>query len=313
MKILFQSADADAQASLDLLARQLPQAHFDLWPKADREGQAGSEGHDVAVCWKPPPGFFRGRRFRAIFNMGAGVDALLQDPELPADTPIFRLEDAGMAEQMEEYVAWAALGYLRNMDVYARQQKRMEWAQLDPRPRENFSIGVMGLGLLGQRVARYLRAMGFPVRGWNRSERSIDGVTCYAGDAGLNEFLAGTQMLVCMLPLTPETQGVLNGALLAQLPRGAYLVSIGRGLHLVEADLLDALDSGHLAGALLDVMPQEPLPADHAFWCHPLITVTPHISAQTMMEASMRQIAEKIGAFMRGEAVSGLIDRNKGY
>jgi glyoxylate/hydroxypyruvate reductase A len=307
LKILFQSADADAQASLDLLARQLPQAHFDLWPRAS------SEAHDVAVCWKPPPEFFRGRRFRAIFNMGAGVDALLQDPELPANTPIFRLEDAGMAEQMEEYVAWAALGYLRNMDVYARQQKRAEWTQLDPRPRENFCIGIMGLGLLGQRVARYLRAMGFPVRGWNRSERSIDGVTCHAGEQGLDEFLAGTQMLVCMLPLTPETKGLLNRALLAQLPRGAYLVSIGRGLHLVEADLLEALDSGHLAGALLDVMPQEPLPADHVFWNHPLITVTPHISAQTLMEASMRQIAEKIGAFMRGEAVSGLIDRNKGY
>ncbi|MDB5802834.1 MAG: glyoxylate/hydroxypyruvate reductase [Betaproteobacteria bacterium] len=307
MKVLFQSADADAQASLDLLARQLPQAHFDLWP------QAGGEAHDVAVCWKPPPGFFRGRRFRAIFNMGAGVDALLQDPELPAATPIFRLEDAGMAEQMEEYVAWAALGYLRNMDVYVRQQERAEWKQLDPRPRENFSIGIMGLGLLGQRVARYLHAMGFPVRGWNRSERGIDGVTCYAGEAGLSKFLTDTQMLVCMLPLTPETQGVLNAALLAQLPRGAYLVSIGRGLQLVEADLLDMLDSGHLAGALLDVMPQEPLPADHAFWRHPLITVTPHISAQTLMEASMRQIAEKIDAFMRGESVSGLIDRNKGY
>ncbi|HEX4325739.1 MAG TPA: glyoxylate/hydroxypyruvate reductase A [Burkholderiales bacterium] len=307
MRVLFQSADADAQASLDLLARQLPQAQFDLWP------QGNDAAHDVAVCWKPPPGFFRGRRFRAIFNMGAGVDALLQDPELPADTPIIRLEDAGMAEQMEEYVAWAALGYLRNMDVYARQQRRAEWTQLDPRPRENFCIGIMGLGLLGERVARYLRAMGFPVRGWNRSERSIEDVTCHAGDAGLSEFLAGTQMLVCMLPLTPATQGVLNRALFAQLPRGAYLVSIGRGLHLVEKDLLDALDSGQLAGALLDVMPQEPLPAEHAFWRHPLVTVTPHISAQTLIEASMHQIAEKIGAFMRGEAVSGVIDRNKGY
>ena len=307
MKVLFQSADADAQTSLDLLARQLPQAHFDLWP------QGRDTAHDVAVCWKPPPGFFNGRRFRAIFNMGAGVDALLQEPELPADTPIIRLEDAGMAEKMEEYVAWAALGYLRNMDVYARQQRRAEWTQLDPRPRENFCIGIMGLGLLGQRVARYLRAIGFPVRGWNRSERSIDGVTCHAGNAGLAEFLAGTQMLVCMLPLTPATHGVLNRTLFAQLPRGAYLVSIGRGLHLVEADLLEALDNGQLAGAVLDVLPQEPLPADHAFWRHPLVTVTPHISAQTLMEASMQQIAEKIGAFMRGEVVSGMIDRNKGY
>jgi glyoxylate/hydroxypyruvate reductase A len=307
VKILFQSVDADAEESLALLARQLPQAHFDLWP------QVGKEDYDIAVCWKPPAGFFRGRRFRAIFNMGAGVDALLQDPELPAGTPIVRLEDAGMAEQMEEYVAWAALSFLRNMDVYAQQQRRATWKPLDPRPRENFAVGIMGLGLLGTRVARYLRAMGFPVRGWNRSARSIEGVDCYSGEAGLGQFLAGTQMLVCMLPLTPQTQGILSRDLFERLPRGSYLVSIGRGLHLVEEDLLQALNSDRLAGAVLDVVPCEPLPAEHAFWRHPLITLTPHISAQTLMEASMRQIAEKIVAFMHSEPVSGLIDRSRGY
>lgn len=307
MKILFQSADSDARESMEMLASHLPQAQFDLWPEGrDRQ-------HDLAVCWKPPPDFFPGRKFKAIFNMGAGVDALLLDPTLPADTPIYRLEDAGMAAQMEEYVAWAALTYLRNLDVYARQQRRAEWKQLEPRPRESYAVGIMGLGLLGQRVARYLRQMGFAVRGWNRSARNIEGVQCFAGEGELGEFLSGTQMLVCMLPLTPETRGVLNRKLLSQLPKGAALVSVGRGLHLVQEDLVALLDSGHLAGATLDVVPQEPLPADNPLWKHSLVTITPHISAQTVLAESMRQIAGKIAAFSRGEPVSGLIDRAKGY
>lgn len=307
MKVLFQSVDDDAQESMEMLARHLPHVRLDLWP------QGKDEAHDVAVCWKPPPGFFRGRAFRAIFNMGAGVDALLLDPELPADTPIYRLEDAGMAAQMEEYVAWAALTYLRNLDVYARQQREAQWKPLEPRARESFPVGIMGLGLLGQRVARYLHAMGFTVRGWNRSPREIAGVECFAGEARLVEFLGGTRMLVCMLPLTPQTRGVLNRPLLEQLPRDSYLVSIGRGLHLVEDDLLALLNEGHLAGATLDVFGPEPLPSGHAFWSHPRVTVTPHISAQTLLSESMRQIAGKIAAFERGDAVSGLIDRGKGY
>ena len=307
MKILFQSADADAQASLELLVRHLPQAKFSLWP----EGQ--DEVHDVAVCWKPPPGFFKGRKFQAIFNLGAGVDALLKDPELPTDTPIVRLEDAGMAAQMEEYVAWAALTYLRNFNVYARQQRNVQWKKLEPRARESFPVGIMGLGLLGQRVARYLAGMGFPVRGWNRSAREIEGVECFAGEASLGAFLAGTRMLVCLLPLTESTHGVLNRALLSQLPPGSYLVSIGRGLHLNETDLLALLDEGQLAGATLDVFPQEPVAPDHPFWRHPGITLTPHISAQTLLDEAMRQIAAKIDAFGRGEPVSGIIDRAKGY
>jgi len=307
LKILFQSADADAQESMDLLAAHLPWARFHLWP--DGKDQA----HDVAVCWKPPADFFQGRGFRAIFNMGAGVDALLLDPALPADTPVYRLEDAGMGAQMEEYAAWAALTYLRNFNVYARQQKQAQWKQLEPRVRESFTVGIMGLGLLGQRVARYLSGMGFMVRGWNRSERRIEGVQCYAGEAALGEFLAGTRMLVCLLPLTPATRGVLNRELLSQLPRGAALVSVGRGPHLVEEDLIALLDAGHLAGATLDVLSREPLPPDHPLWRHPLVTITPHISAQTLLSESMRQIGDKIAAFARGEPVSGLIDRGKGY
>jgi glyoxylate/hydroxypyruvate reductase A len=307
LKVLFQTVDPAPEQALALLAKHLPDAQFSLWP------QGKDKVHDVAVCWKPPADFFTGRTFKAIFNIGAGVDALLQHGGLPSDTMIVRLEDAGMAAQMEEYAAWAALTYLRNFNVYAHQQASAQWQPLQPRAREDFAVGIMGLGLLGQRVAGYLRDMGFTVRGWNRSSRSIEGVECYSGAAGLHDFLAGTRMLVCLLPLTDETRGVLNRELLSQLPPASYLVNIARGLHLNEADLLTLLDAGHLAGATLDVFAQEPLPADHAFWHHPKITLTPHISAQTLIEESMRQIAAKIAAFGRGEPVTGVVDRSKGY
>jgi glyoxylate/hydroxypyruvate reductase A len=307
LKVLFQTVDPAPEHALALLARHLPDAQFSLWP------QGRDKVHDVAVCWKPPADFFTGRRFKAIFNIGAGVDALLQHGGLPADTMIVRLEDAGMAAQMEEYAAWAALTYLRNFNVYARQQAEVKWQPLQPRAREDFAVGVMGLGLLGQRVATYLREMGFAVRGWNRSPRKIEGVACFDGAGGLPEFLADTHMLVCLLPLTDETRGVLNRELLSQLPPASYLVNMARGLHLNEAELLALLDAGHLAGATLDVFAQEPLPADHAFWRHPKITLTPHISAQTLLEESMRQIATKITAFERGEPVTGAVDRSKGY
>lgn len=307
MKVLFQTVDPAPEQALALLAKYLPDAQFSLWP------QGRDEVHDVAVCWKPPADFFQGRRFRAIFNIGAGVDALLQHPDLPADTMIVRVEDAGMAAQMEEYVAWAALSYLRNFHLYARQQGSALWQPLEPRARAELPVGIMGLGLLGERVATYLRDMGFTVRGWNRSARSIEGVTSFTGAAQLPEFLTGTRMLVCLLPLTKDTQGVLDRALLEQLPKGSYLVNIARGLHLNEADALALLDEGHLAGATLDVFPQEPLPDYHPFWRHPKVTLTPHISAQTLIEESMRQIATKIAAFARGDVLTGVIDRSKGY
>jgi glyoxylate/hydroxypyruvate reductase A len=307
LSILFQSADADAAQALALLAEYLPQARISRWP------QGADQAHDIAVCWQPPPGFFAGRRFKAIFNMGAGVDALLRDPELPAGVPLIRLEDAGMAAQMEEYVAWAALTGLRNFQAYARQQAKAQWRQLEPQPRDRYPVGIMGLGLLGTRVAHYLRAMGFPVHGWNRSARAIEGVHCYAGAEELPDFLAATRMLVCMLPLTEVTRGMLDGALLSQLPRGAHLVNVGRGQHLAEADLLALLASGHLAGAILDVLSEEPLPPGHAFWHHPEIIITPHIAAQTLTREAMRQIAGKILALERGEPVSGVVNRTQGY
>lgn len=306
--VLFYADEPDPLPWVEALKRALPEGRIHQW----------APGHaplcTYAVCWKPPAAFFAGQPdLKAILNIGAGADAVIGDPNLPLAVPVVRLDDAGMAQQMEEYVAWCALHYLRRFDDYARAQRDAHWERLAPRSRAQYNIGVMGLGVLGTRVAAFMRLLGFPVRGWSRTPKSIDGITCFAGDNGLAAFLAGTDMLVCLLPLTPATRGILNRGNLAALPRGASVVNIARGGHLVEADLIELLDAGHLAGATLDVFAAEPLPEDSALWRHPRITVTPHISAMTLADQSMQQIADKIRCIERGYAVVGVIDRARGY
>ncbi|MBL8378392.1 MAG: glyoxylate/hydroxypyruvate reductase A [Burkholderiales bacterium] len=308
MDVLFFAEDEDAPAWADVLASALPEARVHRFADGDKASC------DYAVCWKPPADFFHGQScLKAIMNLGAGVDAILDGRALPAGVPLVRVTDAGMGEQMEEYVAWCALRALRRTDDYARQQARSQWRQLPFTPRASFSIGIMGLGVLGARVARYLVGMGFAVRGWSRSRQAIAGVTCHAGADERAAFLAASNLLVCLLPLTEATRGILDRDLMLGLPAGAHVVGIGRGGHLIEADLLALLDNGHLAGATLDVFAAEPLPADSPLWRHPRITITPHISAQTVIEVSMRQIADKIRRIERGLPVDGLIDRVRGY
>ncbi len=306
--VLFYADEPDPQSWVAALQRALPEGRIHQWAP-DHAPRC-----TYAVCWKPPAAFFAGQPdLKAILNIGAGADAVISDPNLPLDVPVVRLDDAGMARQMEEYVAWCALHTLRRFDDYAKAQRDAHWERLVPRSRAQLRIGVMGLGVLGLRVAAFMRLLGFPVRGWSRTPKSIDGIACFAGDTGLMTFLAGTDMLVCLLPLTPATQGILNRRTLAALPRGASLVNIARGAHLVEADLIALLDAGHLAGATLDVFSAEPLAADSVLWSHPKITVTPHISAMTLTDDAMRQIADKIRRIERGQTVVGIIDRARGY
>jgi len=308
MNILFFADEPDAQVWREALQRELPQARVRAWVPGE------TFADDYAVCWKPPAAFFVGQeRLKAIFNLGAGVDAILHAPGVPVHVPLIRVDDAGMASQMEEYIAWCALHFCRRFDEYAREQAATRWTKFPPRARSAFPVGVMGLGVLGGRVAAYLAGMGFPVSGWSRTPRTIDRVQCFAGDADFPAFLGAIDMLVCMLPLTDGTRGILNRDNLSRLPVGAFVVNVARGEHLVEADLLQLLDSGHLAGAALDVFAPEPLPVDSPLWHHPKVIVTPHISARTLMEESMRQIAGKIRALERGEAVAGVVDRARGY
>ncbi len=253
------------------------------------------------------------RPVRAIFNLGAGVDVLLAVPTLPAGTPVIRLENAGMAPQMAEYVTLAVLSVYREAGAYALQQREGRWQPRPRVPKSGFGVGILGFGVLGQAVANALAPFGFPLCAWSRERKAIPGVQSYAGRAELGAFLARARVLVCLLPATRETRGLLDRATLSLLPRGAHLVNVARGEIVVDDDLVALLDSGHLAGATLDVFRTEPLPSAHPFWHHPRITLTPHSSAVTLVEDSVAQIAAKIRQLERGEPVTGVVDRARGY
>ncbi|CAH2785062.1 MAG: D-3-phosphoglycerate dehydrogenase (EC [uncultured Paraburkholderia sp.] len=313
MKILFYMPDAEAATWLHDFARALPHADLREWQPGD------TAPADFAVVWRPPREMLAGRAdLRAIFNLGAGVDAILslereQPGTLPRNAQLIRLEDTGMAPQMAEYVTHAVLRYLRRFDEYATLQRERRWQVLDPHPRETFTVGVLGLGVLGAHVARTLAAFGLPVRGYSRSAKKVEGIAAFAGEAQFDAFLDGVKVLVNLLPHTPDTAKVLNARTFSKLARGAYLINVARGAHLVEADLRDALASGQLAAATLDVFRQEPLPPDHPFWQEPRITITPHMSALTLRKESVAQIASKMLALECGEAVSGVVNIERGY
>lgn len=288
------------------LRRALPQADLTLW-------RPGAPRADYAIVWGPPQVFFDEQPgLKAIFNLGAGVDALM-NLRLPKQAVVVRLDDAGMAVQMAEYVSQAVIWYFRELNLYAQDIAEGRWTSRHPLRREDFTVGLMGLGVLGRRVGQTLRQFEFPVRGWSRSSKTMPGVQTYFGQDQFGEFLSGCQILVNLLPLTPETTDILNRQTLGALPRGAYLINVARGAHLVDEDLLSLLNSGHLAGATLDVFRVEPLPPEHAFWRHPAITITPHTSARTLLFESVAQIAVKLASLERGDPVRGLVDLQHGY
>ncbi|MFC5521749.1 2-hydroxyacid dehydrogenase [Polaromonas jejuensis] len=309
MRITFCCTDTKAQPWLEGLQAALPGAVVELWA-------AGSAPADYAVVWAPPQQFFDEQTgLKGIFNIGAGVDALMK-LRLPPGVPVVRLDDAGMSVQMAEYVCHAVIRHFREFDAYEADSARGRWSYRKPRRRADFPVGVMGLGVLGERVSRALAQFDFPVLGWSRSAKVFDGVRCYSGEAGFQDFLAATRILVCLLPLTPETEGIMRQATLARLLPGAYVINVARGGHLVDEDLIALLDSGHLAGATLDVFRTEPLPAVHPFWAHPKITVTPHTSARTLRDESIAQIAGKIDALHKGAPIAslaGVVDLKQGY
>ena len=288
------------------LQAALPQARVSAWAP-------GAALAEHAVVWAPPQQFIDEQvGLKALFNIGAGVDALLQ-LRLPAGLQVVRLDDAGMSVQMAEYVTHAVIRHFREFDGYAADSASGKWSYRKPRSRADFAVGVMGLGVLGARVAQALRVFDYPVNGYSRSPKQIEGVRCFAGREQLGDFLQASRILVNLMPLTPETENMLNRETLSQLPRGAYLINVARGRHLVDEDLISLIDSGQLAGATLDVFRTEPLPADHRFWRHPKITVTPHTSARTLRDESIAQIAAKILAVQRGAAVRGVVDLQRGY
>jgi glyoxylate/hydroxypyruvate reductase A len=309
MKIVFCSPDSHPQPWVDRLAAALPGAEVWAWSPYDIARQA-----DYAVVWSPPAALFdTQKKLKAVFNIGAGVDGVLRVATLPSDLPVIRLNDAGMAVQMAEYVCHALIRHARQFDVYERQAGKQLWNKLREIDRATFPVGVMGLGDIGMRVAQSVAGFGYPTFGWSRSPRKLAGVTTYAGPEFLESFLRSVRVLVCVLPLTPDTEGILNERTLSMLQPNAYLINVARGKLLAEHDLIGLLERGVLAGAALDVFREEPLPANHAFWRQPKITITPHISALTLREESIDQIAGKIRALERGQSITGVVQTQRGY
>jgi glyoxylate/hydroxypyruvate reductase A len=306
MRIVFSATQTKVQPWLDAFRAALPQAEVEEW-------QPGAAPADYAVVWRPPQQLFDEQpRLKAIMNMGAGVDALL-GMDTPPGALIVRIDDGGMALQMAEFVCHALIRHFREFDCYEDDVRHGAWSFRRPRRREDFPVGIMGLGVLGLRVAQAVAHFEFPLRGWSRTRRQVEGMTCFAGSEQFDAFLSGTRVLVCLLPLTPETEGIMNRDSLGKLLPQAYVINVARGAHLVEEDLLALLDKGHLAGATLDVFRTEPLPEGHPFWKHPKVTVTPHTSARTLRDESVAQIAGKILALERGEPIAGVVERERGY
>ncbi|KAF3996873.1 2-hydroxyacid dehydrogenase [Glaciimonas immobilis] len=313
MKVMFYASPGSGMDDwLNEFAAALPGADCRQWQDGDNAPA------DYAIVWRPPAAMLEGRHaLKGIFNLGAGVDAILQlGDTLPPSVPLIRVDDGGMAIQMAEYVTHAILGYFRCFDAYQQQATQREWRPLPRNQKQDFSVGILGLGVLGARIAAALAHFEFPLNGWSRTQKDLPGMHCYAGDDGLDAFLRASRVLVCILPLTPDTHGILNRENMQKLQKGhsgAYIINVARGGHLVEDDLLALIKSGDIAGATLDVFSEEPLPLGHPFWQEPRISMTPHISAMSDHTATIRQISNKIRALQRGEAVSGVVNHSAGY
>ncbi len=291
------------------IERHLGPTDWRNWPELGK-----LEDIEIALAWAPPTGLLASLPgLKMIVSLGMGVDHLLKDTALPTHVPITRIHDPQLIEQMVEYAALASLRVLRRGDEYDSLQRAATWKRLELREARDCRVGIMGLGAIGRQVARAHRSLAFTVRGWARTAHKIDGVTCFEGNGGLVPFLAETDILICLLPLTQETHGIIHARTLALLPKGAHFINIARGGHVLDADLLAAIDSGHISGATLDVFNAEPLPADHPFWRHPKIRMTPHIAGQTNARTASPGVAENIRRLRAGEKLQNLIERAAGY
>jgi glyoxylate/hydroxypyruvate reductase A len=276
---------------------------------------AGStEAIEMALIWDPPEdGFAAYPNLKAIMLTGAGVEHILGHPDLPAGIPIARNVDPGLAATMTDYITAAVLRYHRQLDLYERRSREGNWDYHKPPRVEDCRVGIMGLGALGSHAARHLADLGFNVAGWSRSKKEIDSVECFHGRSELTSFLNRTDILVCLLPSTSATAGIINAETLAALPKGAHIVNVARGAHIVDDDLLAALASEHIAGATLDVFDEEPLPSEHRFWRHENILITPHIAAIGSARTSAPQVVENLRRARAGEPLLNQVDVAAGY
>ena len=305
------SSGFDLSFLVPAFARQSPEADV------RQAGQLGAlDEIEVAVCWNPPPGILATLpNLKLIQSIGAGVDHLLSDPHLPPGVPLCRVIDPGMAAGMSSYVSWAVIHHQRHFDRYLAHSAQQRWQEEPIVSPRSHRVGIAGFGWLGGACARSLATVGFNVRGWNRSaSRQVPtGVALYQGEGQLAAFLGGCDTLVCLLPLTAQTTGFLCEGLFRQLPRGAHVINVGRGHHLVESDLMAAISSGQIGGATLDTFAQEPLPRDHPFWKEPRITITPHIASRTDVAVVARQTLDNLTQVRQGLRPPSAVDPGRGY
>ena len=294
---------------LPALSSALPQENL-----LRERGAVAAEEVDVAIVANPPPGALAGLpRLRLVQSLWAGVEKLLADPTVPAHVPLARMVDPAMNEAMAETALWAVLSLQRDFFDYALQQRASRWQPHSQRTAAETTVTVLGLGQMGRTVALRLARAGYRVTGWSARPAAIPGVRTLAGDAALVSAVEDAQVLVNLLPLTPATRGLIGARLLAALPRGASVVNLARGAHLVEADLLDALASGQLRHAVLDVFATEPLAPSHPFWSHPQVTVLPHVAAQTDARTASALAAANIIALREGRPLQHVVDRARAY
>lgn len=293
----------------DALAAEMPDLEVAKGRVEDKP-----ERVEFMLSWAPKAeDVARYPNLRFICSGGAGVDGILRVPNLPPDLPIVRLVDQILTQRMTHYVVHAVLHHYRQTPQYERAQSKAKWDPIDPRTVEESRIGILGLGALGADAAEKLLALEFSVAGWSRRVKSVPGVTCHNGADGLAALLASTEILVILLPLTADTRGLVDANLLGQLPRGAYLINPARGGLVVDDAVLAALESGQLSGAALDVFNVEPLPADHPYWSHPRVAITPHMASRTHAASAVPQLAENIRRARAGEPLNNQVDRQAGY
>ncbi|HEY4168602.1 MAG TPA: glyoxylate/hydroxypyruvate reductase A [Reyranella sp.] len=278
------------------------------------EGLGNTDDIEIALAWKPKPGLLRTfKNLKMIVSLGMGVDHLLADDQLPDGVPITRIMDEGLVGQMSEYAIFWALWHHRDIEKYAASQRARKWKPEEFVDSLHRPVGVMGLGSIGQDTAIKLAMLGFPTMGWSRTAKTLPGVETFHGRDSLPTFLARCSILVNVLPLTRETRGLLDKKLFAALPKGAFVINMGRGAQVIDDDLLAAIDSGHLAGAALDVFNTEPLPAEHPYWLHPKVHMTPHMAGYTNPRTASPGVIENIKRLRAGQPLINIVDPKSGY
>ncbi|WEK07652.1 MAG: glyoxylate/hydroxypyruvate reductase A [Candidatus Pseudomonas colombiensis] len=307
MALLYKADSERGQQWQALFAEHAPDIEVRLWPDVGNPADIR-----YLMAWQPPENLRDFPNLEVVFATSAGVDQF-DLRQLPEQVPVVRMQDPGIVQGIVEYACMAVLSLHRQLPLYLQQQRQGQWQEQPWVPARQRRVGVMGLGMLGKAVLQHLRPFGFNLRGWSRSLQPLDGVECFAGVEQLPAFLSQCDTLLCLLPLTEHTRGLLNARTLGLLPRGASLINLGRGAHLVEQDLLQALDSGQLSHAIVDVVQEEPAPEQHPFWQHPNIWLTPHIGAVTLPESAFAPLLDNLRRHQRGQTMSGVIEKHQGY